>query len=135
MNVEYYVYADYENNPSKDEDNRLGIDSFDSPGAAWRWIENTEIPYRYIEVVDQADNKYPKEAYVPSGKVNFLLFAGDNYYPRGGYTDLVAKAFSEDELRDIIAANEDKPRYGSGRFQWWQIVNAKTHVIVAEGNC
>lgn len=27
MNVEYYVYADYENNPSKDEDNRLGVDA------------------------------------------------------------------------------------------------------------
>ncbi|AND75814.1 hypothetical protein BOW89_gp142 [Escherichia phage WG01] len=133
MNVEYYVYADYENNPSKDEDNRLGVDAFESPAAAWQWVESTDIPYRYIEVVDHAGNKYPKEAYVPSGKVNFLLFAGDNYYPRGGYTDLIAKAFSEDELREIVKENENNPLYGSDRFDWWQIVNANTHTIVDEG--
>lgn len=66
-------------------------------------------------------------------KTNFLLFAGDRYYPRGGYTDLIATAFSEDELRDIVKENENKPQYGSNRFGWWQIVNANTHTIVDEG--
>lgn len=131
MNVEYYVYADYENNPSKDEDNRLGVDAFDSPAAAWQWVERTDIPYRYIEVVDHAGNKYPKEAYVPSGKVNFLLFAGDNYYPCGGYDDLIAYAETEDELRQIIEDNKSK-RFGDS-FDWWQIVNAHTHTIVDKG--
>ncbi|WQZ01104.1 hypothetical protein 04086_4653 [Escherichia phage 04086] len=61
------------------------------------------------------------------------MFAGDNYYPRGGYTDLIAKAATEDELREIVKENENKFLYGSDRFDWWQIVNANTHTIVDEG--
>ena len=91
--------------------------------------------YYYVEI------KLPSGAVIPvpeereQGPINFLLFAGENYYPRGGYNDLIAKASTEDELREIISENENKARYGTGRFQWWQIVNANTHVVVDEGSC
>ncbi|WKV23478.1 hypothetical protein SEA1_gp0130 [Salmonella phage SEA1] len=66
-------------------------------------------------------------------KVNFLLFGGDNYYPVGGYSDLIATAFSEDELRELIKENQKKTKHSDGQFDWWQIVNANTHTIVDEG--
>ncbi|EFD7933965.1 hypothetical protein CPM80_001666 [Escherichia coli] len=126
----YKVYADYQANPSEKPDCQIG------------WAHDT-----LLEAVDAAQKlgyKYVEIVQLPSGTVitleefnnikpNFLLFAGDNYYPRGGYADLIAKAATEDELRDIIKENENKPMYGSNRFDWWQIVNAHTHTIVDEG--
>lgn len=133
MSTQYYVYAANSANPSKDEAKRVGIHSFDSPKEAWEWIQTHPISYRYVEVTDDNGNLYPKEAYIPSSKVNFLLFGGDNYYPRGGYTDLIAKASTKDELYEIIENNRNKPQYGYDRFDWWQIVDANTHTIVVEG--
>ncbi|AFU64078.1 hypothetical protein ACQ31_gp195 [Salmonella phage STML-198] len=66
-------------------------------------------------------------------KVNFLLFGGDNYYPAGRYNDLIATAFSEDELRELIEENQKKPKDSDGHFDWWQIVNTNTHIIIDEG--
>ncbi|AEO97079.1 hypothetical protein CPTAKMNP4_131 [Salmonella phage vB_SenM-AKM_NP4] len=66
-------------------------------------------------------------------KVNFLLFGGDNYYPAGGYNDLIATAFSEDELRELIEENQKKPKHSFYHAKWWQIVNANTHTIIDKG--
>lgn len=127
----YKVFGDYSANPSKDKDNQIGF-AHDTLLQAVDVAQN--CPYSYVEIMQPGGTVITLEEF-KAIEPNFLLFAGENYYPRGGYDDLIAKAATEDELRDIIAANEDKPRYGSGRFQWWQIVNAKTNVIVAEGNC
>lgn len=127
----YKVFGDYSANPSKDEGNQIGF-ALDTLLEAVDVAQN--CPYSYVEIMQPGGTVITLEEF-KAIEPNFLLFAGDNYYPRGGYEDLVAKAATEDELRDIIKANEEMPRYGSGRFQWWQIVNAKTHVIVDEDNC
>lgn len=127
----YKVYGDMAANPSKKWDCQIG-------GAVATLLEAVDIaqntPYRYVEIKGPDGGLIDFEN-LKQNKVNFLLFTGENYYPVGGYNDLKAKAATEDELREIISENEAKPRYGSGRFQWWQIVNANTHVIVDEGNC
>lgn len=124
----YKVYADYQANPSE------------KPGCQIGWAHDT-----LLEAVDAAQKlgyKYVEIVQLPSGTVitleefnnikpNFLLFAGDNYYPRGGYDDLIAYAETEDELRQIIEDNKSK-RFGDS-FDWWQIVNAHTHTIVDKG--
>ncbi|QIN97809.1 hypothetical protein PhiZZ30_148 [Serratia phage PhiZZ30] len=132
---EYYVYAGDYANPSHFEGNLIPDKVFNTPFEAWSWIESKNgFSYRYVEVTDWRGTKYPKDHYyVNPSKVNFLLFAGDNYYPCGGYDDLIAYAETEDKLRDIIKENENKPDYGSNRFDWWQIVNAHTHAIIDRG--
>lgn len=134
MNInEYYVYAGDYANPSHFEGNLIPDRVFNTPFEAWSWVESKNgFSYRYVEVTDWKGTKYPKEHYyVDPSKVNFLLFAGDNYYPRGGYDDLIAYAETEDELRQIIEDNKSK-RFGDS-FDWWQIVNAHTHTIVDKG--
>lgn len=126
----YSVYADFEANPSKDPECRLLRNPFGSVAAAWHWIKMNSIAGMYFEVVDQYGVLHPEPE-----AINFLLFAGDNHHPLGGYFDLIAKAVTEDELREIVKENEKKPCYGSNRFDWWQIVNANTHTIVDEGTC
>ncbi|XAO54390.1 hypothetical protein [Yersinia phage vB_YenM_P8] len=127
----YKVYADYQANPSEKPDCQIG------------WAHDTlleavdkaqELGYSYVDIVQPCGTVITLEEF-KNIKTNFLLFAGDSYYPRGGYADLIAKAATEDELRVIIKENENKPCYGSNRFDWWQIVNANTHTIVDEGTC
>ena len=126
----YKVYADYQANPSKKLNCQIGrahdtlleaVDAAQKLG--YNYVEIVQLPSGTVITLEEFNNITP----------NFLLFAGDNYYPRGGYADLIAKAATEDELRDIIKENENKPMYGSNRFDWWQIVNAHTHTIVDEG--
>ncbi|VUF55474.1 Phage protein [Escherichia phage T4_ev151] len=126
----YKVYADYQANPSKKPNCQIGrahdtlleaVDAAQKLG--YNYVEIVQLPSGTVITLEEFNNITP----------NFLLFAGDNYYPCGGYADLIAKAATEDELRDIIKENENKPMYGSNRFDWWQIVNAHTHTIVDEG--
>lgn len=63
-----------------------------------------KLGYKYVEIVQPTGKVITLEEF-NNIKLNFLLFAGDNYYPRGGYADLIAKAATEDELRDIIKEN------------------------------
>lgn len=126
----YKVYADYQANPSKKPNCQIGrahdtlleaVDAAQKLG--YNYVEIVQLPSGTVITLEEFNNITP----------NFLLFAGDNYYPRGGYADLIAKAATEDELRDIIKENENTPMHGSNRFDWWQIVNAHTHAIVDEG--
>lgn len=123
----YKIYGDHSANPSKDPWNQIG-DVHASKEAAFKQAK--QCGYRYIEVTDPNGNVIEE-----SEPVNFLLFGGMCYYPSGGYNDLKAKAATEEELREIVAENERKDRYGTGRFEWWQIVNANTHEIVDFGCC
>ncbi len=125
----YKVYGDMEANPSKKWDCQIG-EGVDSLLEAIELSQNT--PYRYIEIVGPG-GVIDLEDRTPA-PVNFLLFAGLNYYPAGGYEDLRHKASNIDELYEVIEANREKSTYGSNKFQWWQIVNANTHVIVDKGN-
>lgn len=122
----YTVYGDNSANPSKDSCCRIG-NTFSSKEEAFEYAKYTG--YRYVEVTDPSGRVIEEPA-----PVNFLLFAGRNYYPAGGYNDLHSTATSEDELREIIAENKRLDHYSAGRFEWWQIVNANTHVIVDSGN-
>lgn len=127
----YKVFGDYQANPSNKPECQIGW-AHDTLLEAVDAAQNAS--YDYIEIRQPGGTVISLEDYkaiVP----NFLLFAGQNYYPSGGYNDLIAKAATEDELRDIIMANDNRPQYGSGRFQWWQIINANTHVIIDSGNC
>lgn len=55
----------------------------------------------------------------------YLIFAGDNYYPRGGFGDFIGRA---DTLEDAMAAARAGGEYGS--FDWWHIVDSRTMQIV-----
>lgn len=125
----YKVYADYQANPS------------DKPECQIGWAHDTlleavneaqKLGYSYVDIVQPGGTVITLEEF-NNIKPNFLLFAGVNYYPRGGYSDLIAKAATEDELREIIKENENKTFYDFSRFEWWQIVNANTHTIVDAG--
>lgn len=50
----------------------------------------------------------------------FILFAGDNMYPRGGYNDCVGAFLSLDEA--LKAAR--------GGYEWWHIYDARTNSVV-----
>lgn len=127
--MSYKIYGDTSANPSAKWDCQIGT-SVDSLLEAVDIAQNT--PYSYVDIVGPDGNVIDLEMH-KSKQVNFLLFAGDNYYPCGGYEDLKHKAATEDELREVIESNRNKSRYGSGKFDWWQIVNANTHVIVDKG--
>lgn len=58
----------------------------------------------------------------------YLIFAGDNYYPRGGFGDFIGRA---DTLEDAMAAAGAGGEYG--QYDWWQIVDSRTMQIVMEG--
>lgn len=124
----YKVYGDMEANPSNKWDCQIGH-NVDSLLEAVELSQNT--PYRFVEII--GPNGIVDIEQHKSQQINFLLFAGENYYPCGGYNDLKHKASNIDELYEVIEANRNKDRYGSGRFEWWQIVNANTHVIVDTG--
>jgi len=50
----------------------------------------------------------------------FLLFAGDNYYPRGGWDDFRG---SYDSLEEALAA----PRHNDN---WWHVVDSHLGTVV-----
>lgn len=52
----------------------------------------------------------------------YLLFAGDTYYPGGGWTDFIG---SFDSIDDAIAAT------GHVQHDWWHVVDATTGKEVA----
>jgi len=56
----------------------------------------------------------------------YLLFAGDNYYPAGGWDDFID---SFDEPEDAVIAGEVKEtHYGitHKKYDWYHIIDSKT---------
>ncbi|ADR32525.1 Trna.3 conserved hypothetical protein [Escherichia phage vB_EcoM_VR7] len=126
----YKVYADYQANPSDKPECQIGW----AHDTLLEAVDNAQkLGYSYVDIVQQPSGTVITLEEFKNIKTNFLLFAGDSYYPRGGYADLIAKAATEDELRDIIKENENNHVMVLTRFDWWQIVNANTHTIVDEG--
>lgn len=62
---------------------------------------------------------------------NFLLFAGDNYYPAGGFFDLKGEAKTLEEARDIFTKHNATSDYYD-QWGWGHIVDINTRVIVEE---
>ena len=56
-----------------------------------------------------------------------LVFAGDNYYPRGGWHDYVA---SYDSISDAYIVAETLVKFG--RFNWAHVVDSKTGTILKQ---
>ena len=54
----------------------------------------------------------------------FALFAGENFYPAGGWQDLVGVYHSVEDARQSLQAIEESSR------QWWQIVDLDTALMV-----
>ncbi|QWY13403.1 hypothetical protein [Escherichia phage vB_EcoM-ZQ3] len=117
--MKYHVYADFEANPSKDPDCRLLREPFDSATEAWHWIKSKSPGYMFFEVVDDNGALHP----APTETINFLLFAGYEYYPYGGIDDLYAKGKTVEALREIYKNAEEN-------FDWYHIVNAHTFEVV-----
>jgi len=53
-----------------------------------------------------------------------LLFAGDNYYPVGGWNDFRGQFQSETDALAAVA---------KGDWDWWHLVDPQTLKIVREG--
>lgn len=53
----------------------------------------------------------------------FLVFAGSDYYPEGGWHDFVRSFDSKDDAIMFVAQKRDG--------DWWHIVDTKTGMIVA----
>jgi len=56
----------------------------------------------------------------------FLLFAGDNYYPSGGWSDFRGVYLSE--VQALNATNTEE--FTSRNFDWWHIASLSTEAIV-----
>lgn len=56
----------------------------------------------------------------------YLVFAGQHYYPSGGWDDFISSHSSLDEATDAAKKEMDA-------FDWWQIVDCETCSVVQEG--
>ena len=63
----------------------------------------------------------------------FALFAGDTYYPSGGWKDLVGVFSTVEAAKATVAKNHDQlvDMCGSG-YDWYHIVDLTTSEIVVE---
>lgn len=55
----------------------------------------------------------------------YLVFAGNDYYPSGGWKDLKGDAHSKDAALLMVA---------NLSCDWWQIVDTETRAVIHEGN-
>ena len=58
----------------------------------------------------------------------FLVFAGMEYYPSGGWEDFVGTGNSAEEARKVAETNSD------GSDDWYHIVDAGSGKIVEKGS-
>lgn len=56
---------------------------------------------------------------------SYLVFAGGQYYPHGGWSDYIGKVVSIAAAKDLLL--------GSGPYEWWQIVDINTLTVVESG--
>lgn len=54
----------------------------------------------------------------------FLLFAGSNYYPAGGWQDFRGDFDTVEEAKDYLLYNPDTER------NWWHVIDATTGAAV-----
>ncbi len=73
----------------------------------------------------------------------YILFAGADYYPGGGWRDVVGTFTSVEEAIKIALAREGAVGEERPKYDWWQIVDLDTHPtertymtpsVVAEGH-
>ena len=57
----------------------------------------------------------------------YLVFAGIDYYPAGGWNDFAGDADTLDEARQIVNLERRRPRLPA---RWWQIVDTTTLKVV-----
>lgn len=57
----------------------------------------------------------------------FILFAGKDYYPRGGWEDVVGVYESLEEAR-LVYVYESGDEYG--KYEWGHIVDLENQVVV-----
>lgn len=57
----------------------------------------------------------------------FLIFAGSNYYPSGGWNDFQG---SEDTLLHALRFAANVACTSSGMCDWWHVVDTTTNEIV-----
>lgn len=62
----------------------------------------------------------------------YLLFAGDEYYPAGGWQDYKGRFDSVKEALKAAAGGTRNLDF-QGTWDWWQIVDLATGKMVAEG--
>jgi hypothetical protein len=48
----------------------------------------------------------------------YLLFAGDNYYPLGGWNDFVQSFGDESEAIDFAVCTD--------QWDWWEVIDSET---------
>lgn len=58
----------------------------------------------------------------------YLVFAGEYYYPTGGWDDFVG---DYDDLEDATAAGKN-PGHDGEWHQWWHVIDSETGVMVVE---
>ena len=63
---------------------------------------------------------------------NYALFAGEHYYPNGGFDDL--KGFFDTREQAIVYAVSNN-EFGTNRFEWYHIVDTRTFTVVIKGQC
>ena len=63
----------------------------------------------------------------------YLLFAGDTYYPGGGWQDYKGRFKSRTEALRAAAGGTRNTDLVTGSWDWWQIVDQETGKIVEEG--
>ena len=63
----------------------------------------------------------------------YLLFAGHDYYPWGGFGDLFATADTIEQLQHWFADNPKVVSRGDYLDNWAQIVDRETMAVVAYG--
>lgn len=65
----------------------------------------------------------------------YLLFAGDKYYPEGGGLDYKMTG-TQVECKDYFFEKNKKPtKYRPYRYDWAQIVDPETMSIILFGKC
>ena len=62
----------------------------------------------------------------------YLLFAGPEYYPAGGWGDFAGSADSVEGALRLLA--DDKKVREMGEQQWWEIVDATTEKVVKDSS-
>lgn len=64
--------------------------------------------------------------------MRYLGFAGDSYYPEGGFEDFIGFFDSIDKFNLAV---EDKARKGRNKCDWWHLIDANTaEVILGNGD-
>lgn len=58
----------------------------------------------------------------------YLVFAGHNYYPSGGWDDFISSHSSLDEAIDAAKKEKEMEAY-----DWWHVVDFETGSIVEKG--